>query len=268
MKPSVLFSYITLTIGILLLALNLFGFIKTTRISNLSNVKEMRFENDITIQLPEFQKMLKEQPDETDEAYTKRIVKVIANGLAHIHSYERTTLDRFFRIKPWDNWLLYFASYIPQEEWREYHYMHPMRTVKRGVGYCGDAALLITWLLERRGLNPRITCLPGHVIAEVALSHKDTLFLDADFGVWAKGSVSSIKSDTATISQTYRNAGFKESDIKMLLEIYAGDIHYINSHKDFGPKKLLLENILYILKWLIPVVLIGFSILTKKNKTS
>lgn len=252
-------------VGIGILLLNCFGLIITKRVPNLQNQEIMRFNDDITLSLPQFKKELKIKSSENSLDYAKRATKVIADGLAHVDIRDKDSLDCYFRIKLWDNWILNLVSHIPflpEKEWREYHYMNLSRTIERGVGYCGDAALLIAYLLEKRGLKTRIAAFPLHVITEIHFPETgDTLFVDADFGVWAHGSIKSIISDLNNIEKIYSKAGFPSQDIEILKDIYSENEIYYNGYKAFSPKKYYLENTLYILKWLIPILMIILPLL-------
>lgn len=256
-------TWLSIALGTFLLIINTYGILKTTRIPQLQNKDVMRFKDDITLSLPELQKQLRSLENETDIEYAKRLTKVISDGIAHIDSIDSDSLDFYFRIKLWDNWIYFLISHIPflpEEEWRHYHYMNLPRTIERGVGNCGDAALLIAYMLEKKRLMPKVVAFPKHVVTEVTFPKtNDTLFLDPDFGVWAKGSINSVTSNPEHVRKIYSEAGYPESDIYTLNNIYSEKADYYTGYKEFSPKKYYLEQILYIFKWLIPILLILIS---------
>ncbi len=263
--PIYKIAWLSIVLGIFILIINTYGILKTKRIPDLQNRDVMRFKDDITLSLPELKKELISLENETDIEYAKRLTKVISNGLAHIDILDSDSLDFYFQIKIWDNWIYFLIShlpFLPEEEWRHYHFMNLPRTIERGVSNCGDAALLIAYMLEKKGLTPKVVAFPKHVINEVTFPEtKDTLFIDADFGVWAEGSISSVATNPEHIRKIYGEAGYPESDINTLNKIYSEKADYYTGYKEFSPKKYYLENTFYILKWIIPILLILFGAL-------
>lgn len=257
------YRWLFVSSGIVLLTMNFVGVLKTTRLADLEKVTATRFQNDILLSRAEFEQQLKGREGENDRVYLNRLVDVVANGLLHIKTDDQKELDGFFRIKPTDNWIIFLLSYIYPSYWRVYHYMKPERTIARGVGYCGDAAIVASWALEKRGISPRLAAFDrGHVIAEIVLpsdsnsTQLDTIFVDADFGMIISGSIEKIHRDTNLVRKAYLDAGYTQADADQLIYNYIGTFRYYKNYIDFSPRKLMLENLLYILKWLIPLFLI------------
>jgi hypothetical protein len=106
---------------------------------------ELRLKNDTPHSYEETLDNTQRKEGESDKEYSDRIRRVIAQGLAHIHwkKYQNTKFNQLIPI--WENYFLYFMgkfSGIP--EFERYHFSDYKKSLKRGIGICGDASMVMS----------------------------------------------------------------------------------------------------------------------------
>ena len=96
-----------LTLGLLLLATNLYGLSQTLRPEGLTP-EVLRFgTHDLLMKEEELTAALPRRPGEDAETYLKRLPDTIADGIAHIH-WLRYPPHRFHqRVPIWENYILF-----------------------------------------------------------------------------------------------------------------------------------------------------------------
>ncbi len=91
--------------GVALAAINVYGEFKSIRPSVFFN-DELRFQNDQPTEFKNTMSQLVRLEGESDLLFSKRVTKVIAEGIAHIH-WERYNAEKFNQLIPlWENYFL------------------------------------------------------------------------------------------------------------------------------------------------------------------
>ena len=254
------FSIVSLLLGLILLALNLYGLTQNLRPEGLTS-EVLRFrQNDLTLSKEDFFKSAKRLITETDYQYATRLTHVISSGMAHVH-WERYEPSKYNQTIPvWENYILYLMgrfSGIP--EFERYHFTIPEKSMERGVGLCGDASMLLSELLMRENISNRIITVPGHVMVEAHVNGSAKL-LDPDFGVVLQHDVGTYLKSPEALLQEYNHSGFVGNGENVVRNgIKSGDVQYWNGSKHFVKKKYYFERSSYVLIWLIPIMLCFFS---------
>ena len=177
-------AMLLLTVGALLLAINLYGLTQTLRPA-FDEKSQFRFPNDFPLPIKEARSGLLKRPGEGEREYAERLTGHVAQSVAHIEWHSEYDLDRYHqRVPLWENFILHFMgrfSGIP--EYERYHYSDYDKALERGVGVCGDVSIILSEVLREQGINAQIVSYPGHVVVAARFADGEEILLDPDFGV-------------------------------------------------------------------------------------
>lgn len=247
-------------LGLLLLVINVYGEFSSMRPSNLETT-QLRFNEDLLYTYDEaIDKLQKAQFENTYEqvSYYNYIV---SKSLAHILWNSETDVSRFNQQIPLkENFILnIMGEFTPIPEFKKYHFTDYKRSLERGIGICGDASMVLYEILETKNIPSQIVSFKGHVVVEfVADSSRFTA--DPDFGVMLPYSIEALPAHLKDIEKRYRNTGYNDGDWAALEKAYKTTPTFWDGPKHFMTNKYYFERASYILKWLIPILLIIFGI--------
>jgi len=253
--------------GVALTTLNIYGEFQNIRTSVFFD-DELRFNNDQPAEFQSTMSQLAKLEGESDLQFSKRVTKVIAAGLAHIH-WERYEAEKFNQLIPiWENYFLYFMgkfSGIP--EFKKYHFANYERSLERGIGICGDASMVLSQVLTNNNIMNNIITFPEHVVVSAKFDTQEKVF-DPDFGVSLPFSPDEIMQSPSLVNDYYINAGYFDYDIKAFNRIYNNSFQRWDEVKHFITKKYYFEKFSYWLKWPLPILLTLIPILyfVRRNK--
>ncbi|MCX5680469.1 MAG: hypothetical protein NTZ95_07515 [Candidatus Omnitrophica bacterium] len=253
-----------LIIAIGLFSLNISGiFFKSLRNPEIYSEKSLRFPNDITLNLEEFKRGTIRLPNESNEEFAIRLNRVVQKGLAHI-DWKKCDIDKYFlRIPPWENYILFILNYSPYDNvFKRYHFCNYNKTIERGIGNCGDAAIVLSCLLENNGIKSKIAAYPGHVIIEVKIDKKNDIWwiFDPDFGVILPYSIKELTKNPVLAGRYYYSAGYSKDDTMFMEKVFAASPKIFSNYFTFSPKRTIFEYISYLMIWLIPLGLVILSL--------
>jgi hypothetical protein len=249
----IIFLFLT---GLLLCAINIYGLFQEIR-PVVFFADELRFKHDEPPSFQESLLLLKKKGNESDREYSQRATKVISQSLAHIH-WTRFPANQFNQLVPvWENYFLYLMgqfSDIP--EFERYHFSDYKRSLKRGIGICGDASMILSQVLNNESISNNIISFEGHVVTAVTLGDGSTHVYDPDYGVSLPYSISEIQRNPSIIIPHYSAAGYSAHEISFLHEIYMDPYFSWDGVEHFITKKYWFEKITYALKWPLPVLML------------
>lgn len=254
-----LVSYSLIITGLCLTALNLYGTNRSLAPNAIAG-EHLRFKDkDVLMSKAAFQANIAKQQHETDADYAARQTIAIAQTIAHVH-WDYYPPERFNqRVPIWENYILYLMglfSGIP--EFERYHYSSIEKSLERGIGVCGDVSMMLSQILDGTGIKNQLITFPGHVMVEADFGSHKQLY-DPDFGVvLPKGSLYYQK-NPSDFRQAYVDAGFVNDAEYFLAAGIQQKIRYWDGVSHFITKKYYFEKISYVLKWLLPVLLLAFG---------
>ncbi len=198
--------------------------------------------------------------DEQYPEYVKRLTQLIFDGTVHYWE-ENDPGDPFnLRIRPRENYLIYLLSKLRGEN-SNYEFCRAERAIERSVSVCSQASKILADILKRNRVKAGIVGLDGHVVVRARVDKEtDTWWLlDADYGVVIEHDIDEVEANPDLISEAYQQAGYSESVIETLIEVYGAEGNeIIDENPECGE-----EDYLYLLKWLFPVLgLLPFSMFT------
>ena len=248
-----------LLIGSGLLLINIYGLFQDIRPPHIEN-SELRFPNDQPISYDLALNLITLQPQESKADFAKRATQVVAKGLAHIH-WEKYEAEKFNQLIPiWENYFLYLMgkfSGIP--EYKKYHFADYKRSLKRGIGLCGDASMTLSQILDLHNITNKILTYPGHVVVATNIDGYN-LILDPDFGVTIPLSTQEAKEQYQHAASIYVDAGYTEDDRIFFERLYKSNFKQWDGVSHFITKKYYFEKVSYWLKWFFPLFCLALAI--------
>jgi hypothetical protein len=266
---KIVFFYFTLLAGFFLLMVNLYGLNQNIRVNDFDN-QYLRFPNDQPADFNDTLFELIRHKDESDVQYASRITQVVARGISHVEWFDFPA-EQFNQLIPiWENYFIYFMgvfSGIP--EYERYHFANYKRSLKRGIGLCGDASMVISELLDEQNISNKILTFPGHVVVLASFDNGKQYIFDGDFGVVVPYSLTEISSKSNDIAQLYLDAGYTRADYSFFQNLYKKIPRHWDGVQHFITKKYYFEIFAYWLKWPVPICMIlfaGFMLHKSRNK--
>lgn len=261
-------SHFLIAIGFFLLSLNLYGLTQTLRPSEITE-DSLRFgDGDQKLTYGEFVAGIRKIENEGDADYVKRLTHVIADGIAHIH-WGKYHPEKFHqRVPVWENYILFAMGHLSGiPEFERYHFTQIEKSVERGIGVCGDAAMLMSLLLDKVNIENEIVSMPGHVMISAKLDH-GVVLADPDFGVFLNNSPDYFMKNRNEFLKSYFNAGFQYNGAEAVYNSFMSKKHKRWAGVEhFVTKKYYFERISYVFIWLLPLLMLitGFSILLSRR---
>lgn len=255
-----LLAWLFLALGLVLLSINFYGLTQDIRPTGLTD-DVLRFANDSPLPFAESLSEIDRLPHESELDYTNRLTKVIARSIAHIDWNEELDPTRFHQQVPiWENYFLYLMAKVTTiPEYQKYHFADYKRSLKRGIGVCGDASMVMSQLLDKQGISNQILSYPGHVVVSATIDNKELIF-DPDFGVATPFTIEQLSNIPSLTKPLYLAEGHSQRDANTIASILSGDVERWNGVKHFITNKYYFEKVAYWLKWPLPILLILFGL--------
>lgn len=237
-------------VGVSLLGLNLWGLTRSLRAPDLERVQS--YPGDLSIPAPRLREEVPRRSGEDEAAYIRRLTFLVNRGMAH---YWGDEIDRYrLRVPLWENYLLYLASYVLPATYRKYEFARPDAALERGIGLCSQQAVVVARLLQREGIDAGLQALEGHIVVRATDRHGRTFLADPDYGALIPYPISVVERNPQIIRRYYRTGS---APIDALTRIYGpqGNREW-TVPEYFYSRFYYAEYAAYVLKWLIPILLL------------
>lgn len=255
-KIYILTLKIQLLVGLVLILSNLIGFFYYKTINNsLMNKVSSSDPYPSVITADQFWAKAFKEPSETIDEYATRLTTLISHRITHIDpKYMKPT---FF-----ENWILHLLSI----KRGYYEYIDTPRAIRAGGGFCSQHAIIFNNLMKKQGFNSRIIGITGHVLNEVYIPEKKKWkVFDPDFNVTLPFSLQECEDpcNNQSILNIYNNAGAPDSGSAKIINFFlTTEDNYNYKHSQSYQSRLsCIEKFSFLLKWLIPLILIVNSLL-------
>lgn len=247
-------------LGVLLMGVNLFGLTQSIRKPGLgkNDLDNLRF-------IPKHVWDYKKSFEAIEDLSTISDVQILvqkANKISNISlihvEWEKVDPNQYRQLVPvWENFFLYaIGSFSGLPQFERYHYANFYRNIRRGIGICGDAATVLSSILDKYNIENQIVAFEGHVIVEAQIYRKKELF-DPDFGVSLGISLAELLGNPGKVRVSYLKAGYSKEDVDYLLEIYNRKYKVFDSVYHFMSLRYIFEEISYVAKWVLPFFLVS-----------
>lgn len=257
------FAVVALTIGLLLLMVNLYGLTQPIRKPGLgvTEFEQLRFIPDRVWSYEESISAI----DGLDRSLSTQALVGNANSLVnqslvHVDWLKVNALEYRQLVPIWENyfiWAIGKFSGLPQFE--RYHYANYKRNIRRGIGICGDASTVLSSILDNHQIENRIVSFKGHVIVEYEDEQGSRFLADPDFGIGMDGDLEQLVKNPKRFKQYYLDAGYPAAEVDYLFVAYDSTFAIYDDTFHFMTKRYIFEEVSYVVKWLLPIILLFFS---------
>lgn len=237
-------------VGIVLLSVNIFGLFQNFSFDRNRNPQ---------IAIRQINDLLNDKtiPAET---FVRKINTIVHQNIAH---YWPTDPTESLRIPFAQNYLLYAASFVKPSIYHNYEYCSYTRAIQRGVGLCSESAIVVTDILEHRGIESHMLYFNGHVATIVKIADANGehwLYLDPYFNVIIPTDFHSMDTNPDLIRPYYEAAGLDQGNIDALVGFMKDTPNTmfergVTGYTDCNWKKITLRKVADVVKWVLPVFL-------------
>jgi hypothetical protein len=237
--------YVCFAIGAFLLGLNFSGFFISMRPDNSPALTKNIYSD------------IKKKSGESATDYSKRLNDLVHQNMLRFNVDELSLKKFNLRVPATENWLLWMIP-IFKPNYKIYEFISYKKALKRGSGLCSQLAMCYVSILNQNHMNARILPLGDHVVASYsdADDPSKSFVADSDIGVFIPYQIENIKQNPRIISDFYAEKTSAEFS-KSLAKSFIYTDYTALSVKDYaGWKSYYFEPLSYILKWLIPIILI------------
>lgn len=268
-------SVIIISLGVILLIINTIGLFLSMENNDLLTDTRSKFASDKTVQFEEFKAKYPRSEDETVSDYVSRLNQLINDAISHIWWKPGVSNKYSARIPIWENYILYLGSLTGMPQLTHYEYLNWEKAIERGIGLCSQHAIVMVDILEEEGIPSRIVHLKGHVVAEVTIDKDTTWVVDPDFGTILPHNMTTIENNPQIVIPYYSKF-FEEctqpegcgSD-QISVDIFSKPNKMeSNGIQGYSQTWFWIENISYMIKWLLPVLLLLFGYILLKQSRS
>ncbi len=263
----VLVYRILFLIGGGILLINFFGLLIGLR-NNDIYFEKTYLNNKIELPLREVYNKL----NNIDDCRDKNIIEltdIVNKGIAH---YWFDDISKYNMTIPYyENFILYLMSYLDPHTYKKYEFVNYNKALERGIGLCSQYSSILVQIFQENNCDARIVGLGRHVVSTVQLKDGNWWIVDANYNIVIPFSLTYIEKNPNIVKNFYLEKGYSEEISNSMVEIYSKEKNIIYP-KDGGKwysKKADFEKVSYILKWIIPIILILPLIiffLFKRNK--
>jgi hypothetical protein len=246
--------------GLLLLAINFAGLFVSLRNPAIYAEKKGLSAEHLSLTAAELLRAAERRPGETAEGYVVRLNEAVGKGIAYYWADEG--VEKYnLRVPARENYLLFLASYALPRYYRKYEFSDQYKNIERGVGLCSLHATVIDTLLKEHGVDSRVVLLDHHVVAMARVGEAPVRWwiVDPGLGVVVKHDLGEIERDTNLIKPYYLERGYSREYVDWLAGVYGKEGNVVfDGAREYLPRRLrYVERVSYVLKWIIPVILIA-----------
>ena len=171
------FSSFFFIIGIILVCINVSGFFLPLR---SPDVYQLNAGTNFQIDLTEQQVWdVVQNTSIQRKQYLININSAVDRGVVHYWGEKDCVIDgqnarcmdtegieKFhLRVPMYENYILYFMSYILPQHFLRYEFTDYRKALERGVGWCDQHTIILSGILESQNIESRMIITPHHVVA-------------------------------------------------------------------------------------------------------
>ncbi len=191
------------------------------------------------------------------------VTRVFHEAMVHIDPTDREIVglkELRMTIPIWENYVLYALSYLKPDTYRDYEFCSYRRALERGVGRCGQQSLALVDFLSAKGIKTGFVYLGGHTLVTAQVDSGRWVMLDPDYGAAIPFDLAQAEAQPETVIPYYWNNQVVSRNLFRSFAPAKNKIRYGGPDVRWG-RVCVIEKIAYILKWLLPLLLLlpGFA---------
>ncbi|MCB9928002.1 MAG: hypothetical protein H6844_01090 [Alphaproteobacteria bacterium] len=262
------------TVGISLLAVNLIGSLRPHRSALLAGYREPGWHHPLLPRAEAIQRLSDLSPSAPDfvasahTLFTHAFAHPIPDSLKTIRPDRKkprlTPKERRafgLTVSAWENWVLWLLGFLKQPGYYGHVVCNWRRAVGRGIGDCEQQAIAVTGFFAERGFRTGFLTGWNHVIPMVQDPDSRWWLADPDFGVLAQATPESLLQEPERIRAIYRGIRNRGDDTPFGAEAPKPPHFALGGPASRYPIACPIERLSYVLKWAIPLALVGASTL-------
>jgi hypothetical protein len=258
---DLLVGYGCLVIAFVFFSINFLGVVRNIRPAHIDS-NDLRFTKNFKFSYSQAILSIQKLHGESDSAYAQRQTIGISKSFAHIKWNEIQDASKYNQLVPFsENWVLYLMGKLSGiDEYKKYHFTNYFRSLKRGIGICGDASMIMSQVLHIQKIKNNIIAFPHHVTIQIILNDDNEMLLDPDFGVVVPLPLLTISRNPRMVAKYYLSAGYPASEVTDLVKFYGEPYTVWRDVKHFVRKKYYFEKCSYAIVWATPLVMTIISV--------
>lgn len=246
--------WVLLTVGMGLLVVNLIGLFVPLRNPAIYTEPANNFEHDISLTEEEFLAIV-HAPAATSADRLRQLTLAVAQGIAHY--WDDSGISKYnLRVPVQENYWLWAASWLYPAGFQKYEFFQYEKAVARGVGLCSQHALILLELLHELGFEASLIPLHGHVVVTAAVQPGQWWTLDPDYGVILPYTIATLSHHPERVEQYYQAAGHAPALSTELARIYSAPAPAQIDALAHYSLRYYFERVTYVLKWVVPLLLL------------
>jgi hypothetical protein len=253
------FLHIVGVSGVVLLLINLAGFFVPLRSPEIGE-NYADFSRGTTLGLEEslLRLHILSESNKEKDLFMIEATRIFHQGLAHVPKgdIEKKGLDYYrMRVPIWENFILYFLSYMKPDTYMDYEFCSYRKALERGTGRCGQQSLALVDYLSKNEFETGFVHLGGHTIATAKSSDGSWHMLDPDYGGAVPFDLKTAEKNPESVIPYYWSPAIVKNNMAGRYSPENNRIRYGGSDARFG-RACKIERAAYLLKWLGPAVLV------------
>lgn len=256
------FEKILLYFGFCLLVINIIGLFISLRNESIHQETAVNFADDFILTENELYNRIN-KPVIDKKEYIINLNKAVYQGIAWYWS--DAGINKYnLRIPFYENYLLFIASYLYPQEYLKYEFVDYRRAIERGIGLCSQHAIIVSEILKEKRIPSFIIGLSNHVVLRVQVNDnpEEWWVLDPTYGVVIPYDIDYIENIPGSIGPFYAQMGINLKRIAGLEKLYEKKGNVVSREQGARGYQLVryfFEPAFYLLKWIIPCILITLS---------
>jgi hypothetical protein len=198
-----------------------------------------------------------------------RATHIIHEGMAHVWWKDvkrRGPWHYRLRVPASENWILFALSYVGPATYREYEFCHYAKALERGIGQCGQQAMALVSFLAAQGVETGFVGLGAlHEIATAKVDDSHWYLLDADYGGVIPLGLEAVKRNPASVLPYYWSTAAYRDRIDQFYRLPTS-VRYGGPEARYA-RACPIERLAYVLKWLIPLLLVAAGWLLERRRS-
>jgi len=258
-------ALVSLAVGLILMSINLYGLTQSIRKPGVGVTDHhlLRFIPDRVLTYEESMAKIDALASISDrDSLASEANDIVNESMVHVE-WKQVDREEYRQLIPiWENYYLHFLGIVTDlPQIRRYHYANYKRNIKRGIGVCGDAATVLSSILDRYQIPNRLASFgDGHVVVEYESDNAERYVMDPDFGVELGMSLEKLTDDPGTMREIYAARGYSTREINTLERVYGSGFSIFDDTYHFMTKRYIFEEVSYVMKWLAPLFLLMISV--------
>jgi len=256
-------AFLLFVLGLIFIFFNLKGVFTSLRNPQvIKEAKEYKFGMEMSLEefyinLDKLQKNI----ELSDSAKIVQSTHLVNRSMVHLWETKGAP-DYNIEIPLHENYLLCFLGRVYPKRFLNYEFCDWERAIERGVGLCSQHVIVERGILNSLGIKTKAIGLSGHVVLTAEYQPNKWFVADPDYGVIIPYPLDTIEKNANLIKQYYEMEGYGLQHTSILVGLFGVEGNYVAETYCENS----LEDVLYLLIWIIPILCMAPFLLFIKSR--